>query len=139
VTARTCLACGELLSSSARVDKTTCGPACRARLCRTRRLASNTSVTPLGAMVPRSGGRTSTTPLGGQTRPFAASAEAVPASPFPTVWGRGPRTATNACPDRLIRVLAEGLRAIEERRAAGQTESPNRAIIVLPQERGTKR
>ena len=33
-------------------------------------------------------------------------------------------------PDRLVRVLAEGLRAIEERRAREQTESRNRAIIV---------
>jgi hypothetical protein len=33
-------------------------------------------------------------------------------------------------PDRLVRVLAEGLRTIEERRAAEQTESRNRAIIV---------
>jgi hypothetical protein len=35
-------------------------------------------------------------------------------------------------PDRLVRVLAEGLRTIEERRAREQTESANRAIIVAP-------
>jgi hypothetical protein len=33
-------------------------------------------------------------------------------------------------PDRLIRVLAEGLRTIEEQRAREQTEFRNRAIIV---------
>jgi len=34
--------------------------------------------------------------------------------------------------DRLVRVLAEGLRSIEERRAREQTEFRNRAIIVPP-------
>jgi hypothetical protein len=32
--------------------------------------------------------------------------------------------------DRLVRVLAEGLRSIGERRAREQTERPERAIIV---------
>jgi hypothetical protein len=35
-------------------------------------------------------------------------------------------------PDRLVRVLAEGLLAIEARRAREQTDFPDRAIIVLP-------
>ena len=35
-------------------------------------------------------------------------------------------------PDRLVRVLAEGLLAMEKRRAASQTESSNRAIMALP-------
>jgi hypothetical protein len=42
----------------------------------------------------------------------------------------GPRPANLVYPDRLVRVLAEGLRSIEERRAREQTESRNRAIIV---------
>jgi hypothetical protein len=43
-----------------------------------------------------------------------------------------PRKAPRVYPDRLVRVLAEGLRSIEERRAREQTESRNRAIIVPP-------
>jgi hypothetical protein len=43
-----------------------------------------------------------------------------------------PGEALRAQPDRLVRVLAEGLRGIEERRAREQTERRNRAIIVPP-------
>ena len=50
-----------------------------------------------------------------------------------------PRQPPMVHPDRLIRVLAEGLRAIEERRAREQTESRNRAIIVPPSHGGTNR
>jgi hypothetical protein len=42
----------------------------------------------------------------------------------------GPGHSPLVYPDRLVRVLAEGLRTIEARRAAEQTESRNRAIIV---------
>jgi hypothetical protein len=41
-----------------------------------------------------------------------------------------PGQALRTNPDRLVRVLAEGLRSIEERRAREQTERRNRAIIV---------
>ena len=44
----------------------------------------------------------------------------------------GPRPTNRVYPDRLVRVLAEGLRTIEARRAREQTESPNRAIMALP-------
>ena len=54
-------------------------------------------------------------------RPVAYSAAAV-----------GSRQDSRVYPDRLIRVLAEGLRTIEERRAREQTESRNGAIIVAP-------
>ena len=53
--------------------------------------------------------------------------------------GSGPRQDHRAYPDRLVRVLAEGLRGIEERRSREQTESRNRAIILLPKHGGTKR
>lgn len=43
-----------------------------------------------------------------------------------------PRQDPRVYPDRLVRVLAEGLRSIEERRAREQTEFRNRAIIVPP-------
>jgi hypothetical protein len=43
-----------------------------------------------------------------------------------------PRAANLVHSDRLVRVLAEGLRTIEERRAREQTEFRNRAIIVPP-------
>ena len=46
--------------------------------------------------------------------------------------GPGPRPTNTVQPDRLVRVLAEGLRSIEERRAREQTEFRNRAIIVPP-------
>jgi hypothetical protein len=42
-----------------------------------------------------------------------------------------PGQAPRVYPDRLVRVLAEGLRSIEERRAHAQTESADRAMIVL--------
>jgi hypothetical protein len=44
----------------------------------------------------------------------------------------GLRSTNTVHPDRLVRVLAEGLRSIEERRAREQTERRNRAIIVPP-------
>jgi len=46
--------------------------------------------------------------------------------------GPGPRPTNLVYPDRLVRVLAEGLRSIEERRAREETERRNRAIIVPP-------
>jgi predicted nucleic acid-binding Zn ribbon protein len=131
---RACVVCGEALLSSARVDKTTCGLACRTRLCRTRKVTRNTSATPLTVITPRSGGQASKEPVWSQTGPLAAAGGAGPVLRFPTVTesGMGPRTANLIHPDRLMRVLAEGLRSIEERRAREQTERRNRAIIVPP-------
>jgi hypothetical protein len=40
-------------------------------------------------------------------------------------------------PDRLVRVLAEGLRSIAERRACEETERRNRVIIVPRTDGGT--
>ena len=52
--------------------------------------------------------------------------------PRPIASGAALCPANRVHPDRLIRVLAEGLRSIEERRAREQTEFRNRAIIVAP-------
>jgi predicted nucleic acid-binding Zn ribbon protein len=117
---RTCVVCREPLPSWARVDKTTCGPACRSRLSRARKASCNTFVTPLRAVAPRLGVAEGREPIGGQIAPPGASGMA------------GPRPANLVYPDRLVRVLAEGLRSIEERRAREQAERRNRAIIVPP-------
>jgi predicted nucleic acid-binding Zn ribbon protein len=139
MTIRVCLVCREPLPSWARVDKTTCGPACRSRLSRTRKVSRNTFATLLRAVAPRSGGGESREPVGRQIAPLTASGDAAPASPSPMIpmitesgIGPVPRPANIVHPDRLIRVLAEGLRSIEERRAREQTERRNRAIIVPP-------
>lgn len=136
---RTCVVCREPLPSWARADKTTCGPACRNRLYRTRKDACDTFVTPLAGVAPRSGGGESREPVGRQIAPLTASGDAAPASPFSMITmitesgiGPGPRPTNTVHPDRLVRVLAEGLRSIEERRAREQTEFRNRAIIVPP-------
>ena len=91
----------------------------------------------LRAVAPRSGGGESREPVGRQIAPLTASSDAAPASPFPMITmitesgiGPGPRPTNTVHPDRLVRVLAEGLRSIEERRAREQTEFRNRAIIV---------
>jgi hypothetical protein len=136
VLTRARLTCGEPLLSSARMDKTTCGPRCRTRLCRTREATRNTSVTRSDATTPRSDGWANARPPGGQTWPIGASLQALPAVPLAmsprSKIGSGPPQAPRVYPDRLARVLAEGLLAIEERRAREQTGSRNRAIIVPP-------
>jgi hypothetical protein len=139
MSSRVCVVCREPLPSWVRADKTTCGSACRNRLYRTRKGACDTFATPLRAVAPRSGGGEGREPVGRQIAPLTASGDAAPASPFPMITmitksgiGPGPRPTNTAYPDRLIRVLAEGLRAIEELRAIEQTESANRAMIVLP-------
>ena len=132
MTAKVCIVCGQDLPPWARVDKTTCGPACRSRLSRTRKVPCNTFATPLRAVAPRSGGGEGREPLRGQIAPLAAPHDAGPVPRFPTVTesGMGHRPTNTVHPDRLVRVLAEGLRSIEERRAREQTERRNRAIIV---------
>jgi hypothetical protein len=141
MSARTCLACGADLPSWVRVDKTTCNAACRTRLSRMRTGPCNTFVTPSGPVAPRSGGEEGREPVRSQIAPSGASG--VPASVAKlslfSASGGGPRPSNTAYPDRLVRVLAEGLRAIEERRTREQTESPNRAIIVPRIDGGTKR
>jgi hypothetical protein len=134
MTARTCVVCGQALPDWTRADKTTCGSACRNRLYRTRKASCDTFATPLRAVAPRSGGGEGREPVWSQTGPLAAAGGAGPVLRFPTVTesGMGPRTANLIHPDRLVRVLAEGLRGIEERRAREQTERRNRAIIVPP-------
>ena len=61
-------------------------------------------------------------PSGSRAAPAGAAAE--------PVWTASSGQASRTNPDRLVRVLAEGLRSIEERRAREQTEFRNRAIIV---------
>lgn len=102
MTARVCLACGEPLPSWARVDKTTCGPACRSRLSRTRKVPCNTFATPLRAVAPRSGGGEGREPLRGQIAPPGASAKAGPHSTNPVVLA-----------------LVVALRDVEQRRGRG--------------------
>jgi len=67
-----------------------------------------------------------------------AAEPAGPVARFPAP-GVGPRGDSRVYADRLVRVLAEGLRTIEERRTREQTESRNRAIIVPLHDGGTKR
>ena len=127
VTARVCLACGEPLLPSARIDKTSCGPACRARLCRSRNIAGNASVTPLSATTPRSGGRPNARPPAGQTGPIGASWGAVPAAPEPTVsespTGPGPCHA-----DQLVLALARYVEALHERYPDGPDQMRAEAL-----------
>ena len=89
MSARVCLACGEPLPSWSRVDKTTCNPGCRTRLCRTRKVACNTSVTRSSATAPRSGGQANEVPPAGQTGPFGASGERRPSPHQPGRPGPG--------------------------------------------------
>jgi predicted nucleic acid-binding Zn ribbon protein len=100
---RVCVVCGEPLPSRARVDKATCGPACRSRLSRTRKVSCNTSATPLEAVAPRSGRLASTQAVSGQTGSPGASREAGP------------------CPTNpAILALVVALRDVEARRARGK-------------------
>jgi predicted nucleic acid-binding Zn ribbon protein len=118
VAARVCVVCSETLPSWARVDKSTCGSACRSKLCRTRKDARNAFATPLALTTPRSDGRANDVPVPSQTGPLAAPREATPASPFPAVaesgTGPGPRP-TNP----VILALVVALRDVEQRRARG--------------------
>ena len=131
MTARVCLACGSEIPSWARADKTTCNAACRTRLSRMRTAPRNTFVTPLRAVAPRSGGVEGREPVRARIVSHGAPREAGPAPRSRTITGvaSGPRPTNTVHPDRLVRVLAEGLRSIEERRAREQTEFRNRAII----------
>jgi hypothetical protein len=85
MTARTCAVCGEDLPSWVRVDKTTCGSACRNRLYRTRRASCDTFATPLEAVAPRLGGREGREPLRALIAPPGACAKASPHSTNPVV------------------------------------------------------
>jgi hypothetical protein len=113
--ARVCLACGEPLLTSARIDKSTCGPACRARLCRTRKAACNTSVTRSGATTLRSGPRTSARPPAGQIGPSGVAGEP----------GAHP---TNS----VILALVVALRDVESRRVRGNVLTDPTAKEPIP-------
>jgi predicted nucleic acid-binding Zn ribbon protein len=102
MTDRPCVVCGEPLQSWARADKSTCSPACRSRLCRTRKVSRNTFATPLEAVALRSGGQASTRAVSGQTGSPGALREA---SPRPT--------------NPVIFALVVALRDVEQRRARG--------------------
>lgn len=119
MSARVCVVCAEPLLSSARVDKTTCGPGCRTRLCRARKATRNGSATPSGATAPRSGGQESREPVRSQSGPLGASSEAVPASPISPIpelgMGPGPRP-TNP----VILALVVALRDVEQQRGRGK-------------------
>jgi hypothetical protein len=60
---RRCIVCREPLTPTARIDKTTCGPSCRTRLCRQRQTARNTSATPSGSVAARLGAGRSNEPV----------------------------------------------------------------------------
>ena len=100
--ARTCVVCGQDLPSWARVDKATCGPACRSRLCRTRKVSRNTFATPLRAVANRSGGEEGREPVRSQIAPPGTSSKA----------GARP---TNP----VILALVVALRDVEARRVRG--------------------
>jgi len=75
-------------------------------------------------------------PPGTPFRKGAASPSLVPsrAPPSTTSSGQAPQSEPS---DRLVRVLAEGLQRIAERRAREQTEYRNRVIIVPRTDGGT--
>jgi hypothetical protein len=127
MTTRVCLACGEPLPSAARIDKTTCGPACRARLCRSRNVAGNTSVTPLSATTPRSGHRTTARPPAGQTGLAGASWGAIPAAPEPTV-SESPTGPGPCHSDPLIAALARYVDALHARYPEGPDQMRHEAL-----------
>jgi len=102
MTAKVCVVCGQALPSWARVDKTTCRPACRSRLSRMRTAPRNTSATPLNAMAPRSGGSEGREPVRVPIAPPGASAKA------------GPHPA-----NPVVLALVVALRDVEARRARG--------------------
>jgi hypothetical protein len=103
MTARTCAVCGENLPSWVRVDKTTCGSACRNRLYRTRRASCDTFATPLRAVAPRSGTGEGREPVGGQIAAPDTSRDGGPHSTNPVVLA-----------------LVVALRDVEVRRARGK-------------------
>ena len=103
MTARTCAVCGQALPSWARADKTTCGPACRSRLSRTRKVACNTFATPLEAVAPPSGAVEGREPLRAPIAPPGACAKA-------------DRRSTNP----VVLALVVALRDVEVRRARGK-------------------
>lgn len=102
MTARTCVVCSEDLPSWARIDKTTCGPACRSRLSRARKASCNAFVTPLGAVAPRSGAGEGREPVRGQI--------AAPGAP---------RRAGAHPTNPVVLALVVALRDVEARRARG--------------------
>jgi hypothetical protein len=122
MSARVCVVCGEPLPSWSRVDKTTCNPGCRTRLCRTRKAACNSSVTRSGATEPRSGGQTNDVPVSPQTEPLAASGKSVPSSSGSASAGglAGHVPALVPAYDPLVTALAQ---LVRDRWAAEQVSS----------------
>lgn len=104
MTSKVCAACGELLPLSARVDKTTCGPACRTRLYRQRKAARDGFVTPWRAVAPRSGGGNTKEPTGypraGRAAPFN------PGTVAPLAMTGRPRRSPSASLDDTSQQLA---------------------------------
>lgn len=64
MTARACSHCGEPIAPKARIDRTTCSPACRTRQYRKRLNARDGSVTPSGSVAARSDAPTGKEALG---------------------------------------------------------------------------
>ncbi len=64
MTARACSHCGEPIEPKARIDKTTCSPACRTRQYRKRLNVRDGSVTPSGSVTARSDAPTGKETLG---------------------------------------------------------------------------
>ena len=116
---RTCVVCREPLPSWARVDKTTCGPACRSRLSRARKASCNTFVTPLRAVAPRLGVAEGREPIGGQIAPLGASDGVGPASML-AITGEWKVDANPRPTNPVILALVVALRDVEARRARGK-------------------
>jgi hypothetical protein len=114
---RICVVCGEALPAWARVDKTTCGPACRSRFCRTREATSNAFATSLGATTARSDRQEGREPVRSQTGPLAASGEADQGAFDPVMEsGTGQRLRHS---DSLVLVLARYVEALHARYPEG--------------------
>lgn len=122
MSARVCLACGEVLPSSARVDKTTCGPACRTRLYRRRQESCDGSVTPLRAVTVRSVGRRSKAPDSHQSGPDAAPSERGRVIPM-TASGRSGQSHTAAIDD-TAQQLALWLASVSAEAACETSPTP---------------
>ena len=119
MTIRACVVCREPLPAWARVDKTTCGPACRSRLSRTRKASCNTFVTPLRAVAPRLGVAEGREPIGGQIAPPGASDGVGPASML-AITGEWKVDAGPRPTNPVVLALVVALRDVEQRRGRGK-------------------
>lgn len=120
MTARVCAVCGQELPSWARIDKTTCGSACRSRLSRMRTVSCNTFATPSAAVTPRSGTGEGREPVRVPMASLGASGEAdrKPSSPMDKESGLGPGRGH----DPLVLALARYVASLHRRYPDGPAQ-----------------